>query len=288
MKRIRCIAVLLCLAAPCSIFGQEAAVGESTRQQAAAASDTSDPDMSGKAAQQNVGGSGAGPSQSSGVSAKLPASLTDGLLPLPFLEPYGVQRIKVAVPYNEPYVPLSVREQYRFATMKMTGAGAWSSLFGHTALEQAGLIKNPWGSGIDAMAISTASQFGRSFVYQNVAFGIRALDHEDPRYFRLGEGGGWTRAKWALLQTVVARNDKGRWMPAYSRFAADFSAPLVSGAWMPGPYSASHELRSGAYSVGLNALSNLFQEFLPDLKRKLRGTPQDGGHFARWREKIHD
>jgi len=195
--------------------------------------------------------------------------------------------VALAVPMNVLYRPLTLVQKYEFAVLKITGAGAWPTLAIHAGLDQIGVLPRQWGTGMDSMAVRMASHFGRSFVRQNIAFMVRAVDHEDPRYFILGEGSNWRRTRWALSRTFVARNDNGGWMPAYSRFVASYSMPMIATDWSPAGFSATQGIRSTTVGLGFVAIGNVWQEFLPDLKRVLRGHPENGGHLARWRAKIH-
>ena len=59
-------------------------------------------------------------------------------------------------------------------------------------------------------------------------------------------------------------------MPAYSQFVAGFTTPYVAQTWRPGPIRAGRELRTGSLTVSLAAAENMYQEFWPDIKKKLR------------------
>ena len=107
-------------------------------------------------------------------------------------------------------------------------------------------------------------------VRENIAFGLRALDHEDPRYVHSGEAGVLKRARHAIGQTFIARNAHGDTMPAYSIFASGLATPFVADAWRPEPVKAGRELRSGGMTIGMKAVNNLVLEFWPDIRKKLR------------------
>jgi hypothetical protein len=111
---------------------------------------------------------------------------------------------------------------------------------------------------------------GRSFLRQNIAFGVGALDHEDPRYFRIGQGGVWKRTRYAIGHAFVVRNDNGSPMPAYSRFVADYSMPLLAQLWRPEAFRTGRALGIGSALVGSDAAYNIWREFLPDIRKKLK------------------
>lgn len=184
--------------------------------------------------------------------------------------------------YDAPYVALTWAQNYAFSLIKMTGAGALPLLALHAAFDQARASPVQWGGGMDSFGVRMASDFGRSFVRQNVSFLVRAVDHEDPRYFRLGHGSGWTRTKWALRQTFLARNSNGGgWMPAYSRFIANSVVPVAASQWGPAELPPLKGVRSATVTFGVAGGSNVFQEFWPDLKNRLRMHIKNGGQVDR-------
>ena len=142
-------------------------------------------------------------------------------------------------------------------------------IIARTSVDQATDTPASWGGGTGGYAERLASHFGRAFVHENVAFAVRAIDHEDPRYFVLGKGTKWTRVKYATKATFLVRRDDGKMIPAYSRFVADYSMPFISQAWRPEGVKGGRELRGGSIALGSGVANNIFLEFWPDLKKKL-------------------
>jgi hypothetical protein len=165
--------------------------------------------------------------------------------------------------------PLTLGEQYLFSANKIFSGESMLVYAARAGLDQLRDRPAQWGSGADSYAVRYASFFGRSFVRQNIALGIRALDHEDPRYFPLERGSGWARTKYALARTFLVRNGSGGLMPAYSLFASAFATPLLADRWRPEVFHAGQPLRVGFLGIGLASASDLWQEFWPDLMRKL-------------------
>jgi hypothetical protein len=167
------------------------------------------------------------------------------------------------------YTPLTLGEQYRFAFNKTFGGGAIATVMFKSSLDQLRDSPGQWGTNADSFATRAASHFGRSFLRQNIAFGVRALDGEDPRYFASGREGVWNRTKYALSRTFVVHNAQGGWMPAYSLFVSGYATPFMVNEWRPERRSVPLELRTGTVSIGIAAASNVFQEFWPDAKKRL-------------------
>jgi len=131
-------------------------------------------------------------------------------------------------------------------------------------------LPRQWGHGWDSYAVRSTSFFGRSLVRENIAFGVRAIDHEDPRYFPLGQGSRWARVRYAIERTFLVKNDSGGTMPAYSLFVSAYTAPFIAQQWRPEHFTSSHPFKVGSARIGIAVGSDVFQEFWPDLKRKLK------------------
>ena|SRR5579884_3442427 len=168
-----------------------------------------------------------------------------------------------------PYVPLSLGEKYLYTLGQTMAAPAMVGFAIHAIYDQYRDDPHQWGMQSESLGVRMASRFGRTFVRENIAFGIRAIDHEDPRYFRAGHGTGWNRTRYALKSTFLAHTDNGGIMPAYARLAGDCAAPFIAQSWRPEPFRMSLGFRGGAAAVSMNAVSNVWQEFWPDLKKKI-------------------
>ncbi len=170
------------------------------------------------------------------------------------------------------YTPLNLGQKYIYSINEIFGIAPLLAVAAHAALDQAGVQPAQWGKSGDSLAIRAASRFGDLLLRHSLEFGVRAVDHEDPRYFRSGQHGGWQRAKYAVVHTFMVRSDTGGSMPAYSLFVTDYGMPFVVREWNPQRFHALSGVQSGTLSVGIGMGSNLFNEFWPDLKKKLPGV----------------
>src|SRR5579875_166644 len=165
--------------------------------------------------------------------------------------------------------PLTLGEKYLFTANKIFSPGSIALYNLHSGADVLLRKRMPWGVE-DSYSVRAASFLGRSFLRQNLAFGVRAFDHEDPRYFALGKGTAWTRVKYAVTRTFLVRNDSGGAMPAYSLFAAAYGTPLLADRWGLQHFLSPRPLRAGTVGLGIAAGSDGAQEFWPDLKKKLK------------------
>ncbi len=176
------------------------------------------------------------------------------------------------------YVPLMLRQKYLVTVGEVAGPGPLIALGIHTLIDSATNTPHQWGVDEESIGLRVASSFGRSFLRQNIAFGVRALDHEDPRYFRSGHGNPLSRLRYATVHTFAVRKDDGSTMPAYSLFVSASTMPLIAQSWRPEPFSVARGAAGSGISLGIAVAANLWYEFWPDfreqLPRKLRGSDQ--------------
>lgn len=167
------------------------------------------------------------------------------------------------------YVPLTLEQKYMFTVARVTGPGPMVALGFHALIDDAMNRPRQWGTDEGSIGLRTASAFGRSFLRQNIAFGVRTLDHEDPRYFRSGHGRVLSRVRYAAAHTLTARKDNGSAMPAYSLFVSAATMPFIAQSWRPEPFSAGRGFRGAGIGIGVAIAADLWNEFWPDFRAKL-------------------
>lgn len=170
---------------------------------------------------------------------------------------------------ESPYSPLTFKEKWLFSVSQVFGPQRFAGYAMHTMFDYAFDLPKQWGREGDSLAVRVASDFGTNLIRHDLQFAIQAIDHEDPRYFRSNLHGGFKRTKYAVLHTLVARNDNGSWMPAYSLLITDYGMPYLVRQWRPDPMHALTGFEAGTMGLGVSMGSNIFYEFLPDLKKKL-------------------
>jgi hypothetical protein len=127
-----------------------------------------------------------------------------------------------------------------------------------------------WGQGADAYGIRFASAFGRSVISRTIAFGVAAVDREDPRFVPSNESGIWRRTRHAIVGTFVSRTPSGGSMPAFSRFAGVYSAGFIANAWEPRSQNdTAHALERGSTALLSSVGWHIFEEFWPDIRGAL-------------------
>ena len=127
-----------------------------------------------------------------------------------------------------------------------------------------------WGQGWGAFSERYASHVGQYLVQRSIMAPVKAIDHEDTRFFRSRRTTYGGRAADAFLHTVWRLSDDGGMMPAYSEFLGDYGAAAVSRMWWPDPYhKASSIFVAGSDTILIDGTINVFHEFTPDIEHWL-------------------
>lgn len=169
--------------------------------------------------------------------------------------------------------PLTSQEKFRLfvsGTLDPFPFGVYAIQAG---VEQAHDAHNGYGQGVAgyarrfgaALGDGTSARFFSTYAYPS-------LLHQDPRYFRKGEGGGWSRAGYSVSRTFVTRSDSGKAQPNWSNVLGKFTAAGLSNAYYPpDDRGASLTLSRLAISLSYQMLGNLAIEFWPEIHRKFFG-----------------
>jgi hypothetical protein len=115
---------------------------------------------------------------------------------------------------------------------------------------------------------------------------LPALLHQDPRYFRLGHGTTTHRLLYAAATTVICKGDKsGKWQPNISNVGGNIIAGAISNLYYPSQDSGWGEtMENGMIVTAEGAIGGVFQEFWPDISRKLFHKDPTHGLDAQQRE----
>lgn len=94
--------------------------------------------------------------------------------------------------------------------------------------------------------------------------------HQDPRYYRLGQGAAPARLGHALAHRFVTRGDSGRRMPNYSEWFGTVSTKALGNLYHPGnPRGFGPTASRVGFSVANDMSWDVVREFWPEITRKL-------------------
>jgi hypothetical protein len=171
--------------------------------------------------------------------------------------------------------PLSVGGKFQARTIQSLGfRGVIGAAIG-AAIGQGTNTPGEWGQGAEGFGKRFASGFGGSVARQSITFALEAATHEDPRYFPATETTKKARIWNVVKQTFLCKKDSGDSSLAYSRIIGAFGTGQLVNSWQPKSTSGvSDGIERGFISLGLDAASNLSQEFIQRLRpRELRHKP---------------
>ena len=133
-----------------------------------------------------------------------------------------------------------------------------------------------FGQGMQGWAKRFGTAYGDQMIGNMMTEGIvPGLFHQDPRYFRLGEGTKKQRAWYAVKQIFVARMDSGRKTFNFSEWGGNAAATAISNAYYPDMRDWNDNLQKLLIACATDTFSNVLKEFWPDVKRKLHHQRRD-------------
>lgn len=149
---------------------------------------------------------------------------------------------------------------------KSLGAGVISSAWG-TA------FNNPeeYGPHWDGFAKRYGMRLTGVAASNAIEAGLGSVWGEDPRYPAVGRGKLWSRVGNAAKYSVAAKRSDGSTAPAYARYAGITGSNFMSNTWRAESESTTGAaLQRTGLGFGGRFVSNLFEEFWPDIRNRLR------------------
>jgi hypothetical protein len=168
--------------------------------------------------------------------------------------------------------PITWKEKF-----KITAQGAFDPYeFGIVAIlaakSQAEDNDAAWGQGMKGYGKRYAAGFADQAIGNFMTGAIYpSLLHQDPRYFRMGQGGIWHRTAYAVTRVIITRGDSGAKQFDFSEFLGDASAAGIADVYHT-RQDRTFSNTAGTFStqIAVDALGNVLKEFWPDVHEKLR------------------
>jgi hypothetical protein len=205
------------------------------------------------------------------ASAEINVSLTQAELSEEYVREQERQRAFGFIPnflvsYHPDAPPLTVKQKFSLGLHEQFDPGTFIMEGAVAGFEQGLNIFHGYGQGaagygkrFGAITADTASDtLLRDSVYAS-------LFHEDPRYFYRGTGSFRSRLWYSIRTAAIAKNDKGKWGPAYASMAGNFSSSALSNMYYPKGSSRNGvggTLEDGVLRMAGVAIAHIVQEFL--------------------------
>jgi hypothetical protein len=178
----------------------------------------------------------------------------------------------VSPPASAAYTPITGAER-----------GYWivDGTVGLRSLAVVGVIAATWQTGWNTPEEwgRTASGFGKRYAAREadvalsntIEAGLGAIWGEDPRYIPAPRGPIRSRVIYAMKTVMLAQRRDGHLAPAWGRYAGNTVNNLIENTWLPPSVTTARQtaLRSANGFLG-RLLGNLWEEFWPDVRKRLR------------------
>ncbi len=186
-----------------------------------------------------------------------------------------IPNFKTVPSRSGPYVPLSTEGKFHLATEESWDFSVFLLAGMYAGVEQA---ENQYPS-FGQEQQGYAKRYGGAFA--DLAIGnylteaiLPTVLHDDPRYFRMAEGGFFKRTAYAVSRTWLTRTDSGGDRFNVPELAGNAMAAGISTLYYPAAdRTASQVLGKWGFQIGTDAALNVLKEFWPDIRRKV---------FPRW------
>lgn len=177
-----------------------------------------------------------------------------------------------AVDANKQLPPLSTRQKFVLASR--------DSVTDYSSYTWAGILAG------QAMLLNSDPELGHGikgygrYYWRNFVDGISgtffteaivpAITHEDPRYYTMEKGGFFRRTGYAISRAFVTKTDSGGTTFNWSEVAGNgLEAALSNAYYPPQERGASQTARNWGTQMESAVLNHVFQEFWPDIRRKI-------------------
>jgi hypothetical protein len=175
-----------------------------------------------------------------------------------------------------PFTPLTVRQKFAIAFKDSFDWPVYPTSAAFATLYQLENQNPSFGQGTSGYATRVAAAYGDQMIGNMMTEGIvPSLIHQDPRYFRLGEGSFRSRTWYALTRIFVARTDSGRNTFNFAEWGGNAAAAALANAWYPDTRNVSDNVQKLLIQCATDAFSQVLKEFWPDVKRHFKKKPED-------------
>jgi hypothetical protein len=169
------------------------------------------------------------------------------------------------------YVPLSKREKIKLGTEDALDRGTFVLAAEFAGYGQLTNDHPAFGQGVEGYAHRFVTSYADWAIGDYMTEAIfPVLLHQDPRYFRKGDGSGFGRMIYAMGQIFLTHTDSGGHTFNFSEIGGNAAAVAISQAYYPDTRTARDAAATLGMQVGVDMASNVLKEFYPDLRRALR------------------
>ncbi len=172
---------------------------------------------------------------------------------------------------HDQFGTLSAKTKFKLSVKTMSDPITVSFLGVIALMGQANNSEPSYGQGLRGYSKRYATTFADTGIGTLMTTSVfPTLLHQDPRYFQLGTGTKWRRAKYSISRIFVTRADSGKFQFNYSEIVGNAVAAGISNTYHP-QYQRTfgNAMTVWGTDIFLNTLCNIAKEFWPDIRRKI-------------------
>ena len=174
-------------------------------------------------------------------------------------------------PKSAESTPLTTKQKFTIAAKDSFDWPVYLVSGGFAALYQLENQNPSFGQGLKGYAHRYVTSYGDQTIGNMMTEAIwPTLLREDPRYFRQGTGGVWSRMFYAASRVVITRTDAGGHRFNFSEWMGNGATAAIGSLYYPQARGAGDVWQRTYTQVATDAFSQELKEFWPDIKRHLR------------------
>jgi hypothetical protein len=169
------------------------------------------------------------------------------------------------------YTPITTREKFRIAAQDSFDRGtiALAALFAGQSMLSGD--NRSFGTGVGGYSKYLGAAYADFVIGNYMTEGIfPTVLHQDPRYFRRGQGSGASRLVYSVGQIFLTRRDSGRRDFNYSEIFGNATGVAISNLYYKDQRTAHDAVTQLSLQVGVDMATNIVKEFWPDFDRRFR------------------
>jgi hypothetical protein len=171
----------------------------------------------------------------------------------------------------QPAQPIRNQRRIVDSVKRLFSVQAVTSTLPAALVEQLHDWPDEWGRHRLGFEKRVGSLYGQFVIGVAIEDSVKAIDHEDTRFIRLGSGNFFRRTAHVITGTVLAHKPDGGRMVAWSLPANAYGSWAIATLWSPREYRTAASIAEwGTAGMGGTAGLNFFREFWPDLKSAFR------------------
>jgi hypothetical protein len=180
---------------------------------------------------------------------------------------YGVLPNYRTAELANPFKPLTAKQKMTIAAKDSFDGAVYPTALIMSVIYQAQDSNPSFGQGFKGYAQRAGTAFGDQMIGNMMTEGIMpAILHEDPRYFRIGEGTFKHRVWYAVTRTFVTVTDSNKKTFNFAEWTGNSVAVAISNAYYQDGRTWQDNTDRLLVQCGTDTLSNVLKEFWPDVK----------------------